>query len=112
MAYTSFSREDLIYHAIGDRTRRAIIKRLASRRLPAGEVAERFSISRPAVSKHLRVLVHAGLVREQREGRLRYYKLTPGPLRVIDRWLEDYRGFWKQNLRNLKTFVESSAARG
>ncbi len=68
-------------------------------------------MSRPAVSKHLRLLRRAHLVREHREGRNRIYRLNPEPLKAVDSWLEHYRVFWQTNLNNLKTFVEEEYAR-
>jgi DNA-binding transcriptional ArsR family regulator len=78
---------------------------------PAGEIAGAFPVSRPAISKHLRLLRRAHLVREHREGRHRVYQLNPEPLRAVDSWLDQYRSFWKLNLANLKTFVEGEYAK-
>ena len=64
-------------------------------------------MSRPAISKHLRILRSAGLVRERREGRHRYYEVNPEPLKAIDQWLESYRVFWNRKLKHLKAFVEN-----
>jgi DNA-binding transcriptional ArsR family regulator len=105
-------RSDAVFAAIADGTRRAIVQRVARRRLTAGELARGFPISRPAVSKHVRVLVRAGLLRERREGRNRLYELDPAPLRLVDSWVAQYRDFWKTNLRSLKAYVESATKRG
>jgi DNA-binding transcriptional ArsR family regulator len=70
------------------------------------ELADGFRISRPAVSRHLRVLRKAKLVTETKEGRNRVYSLTPSPLHDIDAWIESYRVFWMQNLNNLKRHLE------
>lgn len=70
------------------------------------ELADGFRISRPAVSRHLRVLRRAKLVAERKEGRKRVYHLTPGPLHDIDAWIESYRVFWLQSLSNLKAHLE------
>jgi DNA-binding transcriptional ArsR family regulator len=78
---------------------------------PAGQIASAFPVSRPAISKHLRLLRRAHLVREHREGRLRVYQLNPEPLRAVDFWLEQYRSFWSANLASLKNFVEAEYAR-
>ena len=96
-----------MFAAIADPTRRTIVQRLARGRLTAGELARGFRMSRPAVSKHVRVLVRAGFLRVRREGRNRVYELDATPLREVDQWLAQYRAFWKTNLRNLKDFVES-----
>jgi|SRR5689334_4433226 len=96
-----------VFAAIADPTRRTIVQRIARRRLTAGELARGFRISRPAVSKHVRVLVGAGLLRVRREGRTRVYELDPAPLRQVDEWVGQYREFWHANLRGLKRYVES-----
>src|SRR5438270_12525316 len=97
-----------VFHAVSDPTRRAILDRLrAADGLAVNEIAGRFDISRPAISKHLRVLHQAHLVSESREGRNRVYRLNPEPLREMDRWLEQYRRFWALNLLSLKRHVES-----
>ncbi len=74
---------------------------------PAGQIASAFPVSRPAISKHLRLLRRAHLVREHREGRHRVYQLNPEPLRAVDSWIEQYRVFWTANLNSLKAFVET-----
>ena len=99
------------FHALADPTRRAVLDLLRRGSQPAGEIAGAFPVSRPAISKHLRLLRRAHLVREHREGRHRVYRLNPEPLRAVDSWLEQYRTFWKMNLTNLKTFVESEYAK-
>ena len=99
--------EDAAFRAIADPTRRALLDLLLSEgSLPAGDTALSFRMSRPAVSKHLRVLRSAGLVRERREGRHRIYEINPAPLRVVDQWLDSYRIFWNRKLKHLKEFVE------
>jgi len=96
-----------LFQAIADPTRRQILDRLREGDgLAVNDIAARFDISRPAISKHLRVLHQAHLVMESREGRHRVYRLNPGPLREVDRWLEHYRRFWTANLLNLKKHVE------
>jgi DNA-binding transcriptional ArsR family regulator len=96
------------FQALADPTRRAVLDLLRRGSQPAGEIAQAFPISRPAISKHLR---RAHLVREHREGRHRVYQLNPEPLRAVDSWLDQYRNFWKMSLTNLKTFVEAEYAR-
>lgn len=96
-----------VFAAIADPTRRAILDRLRRRGgIPAMELADGFRISRPAVSRHLRVLRRARLVTESREGRNRIYRLTPAPLHDIDAWVESYRVFWQRSLVNLKDHLE------
>ena len=96
-----------IFHAIADPTRRAILDRLREGGQAVNEIAGRFEISRPAISKHLRVLHEANLVTETRDGRNRIYKLNAEPLRDLERWLDHYRRFWALNLLSLKNHVES-----
>jgi DNA-binding transcriptional ArsR family regulator len=95
------------FQALADPTRRAVLDLLRRGSQPAGEIAEAFPISRPAISKHLRLLRRAHLVREHREGRNRVYQLNPEPLRAVDSWLDQYRTFWSANLASLKEFVET-----
>jgi|GEM_PF-338352 len=98
------------YRAISDPTRRRILDLLRERGPQrAGDIALRFPrISRPAVSKHLRVLRQARLVREIAEGRERWYRLNPEPLReVYDSWLRQYETFWTERLQTLKQLVEA-----
>jgi DNA-binding transcriptional ArsR family regulator len=96
-----------IYRAIADPTRRAILDRLRAGAAPVNALASDFSQSRPAISRHLRVLRSARLVRERRHGRERRYSLEPEPLRDVARWLEEYRAFWQTNLENLKNHIEN-----
>lgn len=100
-----------VFHAIADPTRRRILDRLRMGTAPVHELCAGLTISRPAVSKHLRVLREAHLVRERREGRERVYELDPAPLRDIGSWIEGYRSFWALNLQSLKAFVESEVKR-
>src|SRR5688572_32979382 len=95
-----------VFHAVADPTRRAILDRLRGGGVAVAELAAGFDMTRPAVSKHLRVLRNARLVREEREGRQRVYRLTPGPLRDVSQWVESYRSFWAANLLCLKRHLE------
>jgi len=99
------------FHALADPTRRAVLDLLRQGAQPAGQIAETFPVSRPAISKHLRHLRRARLVVEHRRGRHRYYQLNAEPLKAVSLWLEQYRRFWQINLANLKTFVEQEYAR-
>jgi len=92
---------------LADPTRRAVLDLLRRGSQPAGKIAGAFPVSRPAISKHLRLLRRAHLVREHREGRHRVYQLNPEPLRAVDNWIEQYRVFWTNSLNNLKAFVEA-----
>ena len=95
------------FQALADPTRRAVLDLLRQGALPAGQIAREFPVSRPAISKHLRLLRRARLVEERREGRHRLYRLNAEPLRGVDAWLNEYRNFWQSNLTRLKAFVET-----
>jgi DNA-binding transcriptional ArsR family regulator len=103
--------QEATFHALADPTRRAVLDLLRRGAQPAGQIAEAFPVSRPAISKHLRQLRKARLVLEHRRGRHRFYQLNAEPLKTVASWLEDYRRFWQINLANLKTFVESEYVR-
>ena len=96
-----------VFHAVADVTRRAILDKLRDGAKPVNELARAFPVSRPAISKHLRVLYDANLVSERREGRHRLYRLNVGPLKTLDEWLSEYRRLWSINLTNLKRHVEA-----
>ncbi len=98
------------FQAVADPTRRAVLDLLRRGSQSAGTIAGAFPVSRPAISKHLRLLRRAHLVREHREGRHRVYQLNPEPLRAVDQWIEHYRTFWTINLTSLKNFVETEYA--
>jgi DNA-binding transcriptional ArsR family regulator len=87
---------------LADGTRRRIVELLAVGDRTAGELAGEFTVSRPAVSRHLRVLRQAGLVRSRELGTQRLYSLEPAPLEELDVWLSRYRGFWTQRLEALE----------
>src|SRR5437879_10462547 len=94
------------FHALADPTRRAVLDLLCQGSQPAGQIARAFPVSRPAISKHLRLLRRAHLVQEKRQGRHRFYHLNPEPLKAVDSRLGQYRVYWRANLATLKTFVE------
>jgi DNA-binding transcriptional ArsR family regulator len=98
------------FYAVADPTRRAILDRLRKGRAPVAALAAGFAMSRPAVSKHLRVLRDARLVRERAgdDGRQRVYELTPAPLRQVVQWAAAYESFWPSHLDRLKRHVERS----
>ena len=95
-----------VYRAIADPTRRAILDRLRGGPTAVNVLAVDFSQSRPAISKHLRVLRQAHLVSERRAGRERVYQLEPAPLHQVAGWIEGYRSFWQISLDNLKQYLE------
>src|SRR5712692_1398710 len=88
-------RLDLVFHALADRTRRAMLARLARGPAMVSELAEPFAMSLPAVSRHLKVLEHARLVQREVNGRVHRCTLEAAPLRDVQRWLDQYRNFWE-----------------
>jgi DNA-binding transcriptional ArsR family regulator len=111
VTYSAPRAAEATFQALADPTRRAVLDLLRRGSQPAGQIAGAFPVSRPAISKHLRLLRRAHLVREHREGRHRVYELNPEPLRAVDSWLNQYRSFWSASLTSLKAFVEAEHAR-
>jgi DNA-binding transcriptional ArsR family regulator len=97
---------DDVFRAIADPTRRAILDRLRAGPANAGALAADFRSSRPAISKHLRVLRDARLVADRRVGRERVYSVKPLSLQSVAGWLEGYRSFWQSSLTQLKRNLE------
>ncbi len=102
------NKDDVVFRAIADPTRREILKLLRHGRLTVGEIAANFRTSRPAISKHLRLLRTAGLVVSSKDGTASVCGLNPKPLKTVNDWLEDYRALWRESLRNLKRYVEEA----
>ena len=99
-------RDDVVFKALADPTRREIIALLRDRRRSVGELASSFTMSRPAISKHVRVLRGAGIVVDRMEGTARVCELDPAPLQHVDRWLAVYKTFWDRSLTRLKATLE------
>jgi DNA-binding transcriptional ArsR family regulator len=99
-------RLDDVFHALANRTRRALLKRLAGGPARVGELAEPHRMSVAAVSKHLFVLERAGLVRRTRDGHVQALNLDAAPLAGAAEWLAAYRSFWNERLDRLAAFVE------
>jgi DNA-binding transcriptional ArsR family regulator len=97
-----------VFRALADPTRRDILALLRERKHTVGEIAANFSTSRPAISKHLRILRSAGLVVSKYEGTARICKLNAEPLQAVDGWLQDYHELWRASLRSLKRHVEDN----
>jgi len=95
-----------VFRAIADPTRRAILDRLRQGPAPVNELASAFSQSRPAISKHLRVLRALRVVSEQKHGRERLYRLEPAELKDVADWILPFRDFWQTSLGNLKSYLE------
>jgi len=106
---TNTRRLDLTFGALADPTRRAILARLAQGETTVGELARPFRVSRPAISKHLRVLERARLVRCQRRGRVSRCELDAGAMREAAQWIDRYRAFWSGQLDALARYVEKTS---
>src|SRR5229473_8062106 len=94
------------FAALADPTRRAILSRLALGETSVMELAEPFDMSLPAISKHLKVLEHAGLITRSREAQWRPCQLKASPLKDAVDWLEQYRIFWEQRLDRLDAYLQ------
>lgn len=101
------NRLDLLFRALGDPTRRALLARLAEKPAMVTELAEPIAMSLPAVSRHIRVLERARLVVRRVDGRVHRCSLDPAPLRTAEAWLSHYRQFWEGQLAALACYVES-----
>lgn len=99
-------RLDATFIALADPTRRAILARLQSGDATVSELAEPFSISQPAVSKHLKILERAGLVSRSSAGTSRPVRIEAGPMREAADWLEKYREFWEKSYQRLDALLE------
>lgn len=97
------------FGAIADPTRRAILDLLRAQELSAGQLAGHFTVSRPAIAKHVAVLRRAGLLRERRAAQSRIYSTNPTALAEVDAWLAPYRLFWAARLHDLKRTIESQS---
>jgi len=109
MVSITAKRRDSVFRAISDPTRREILKILRADQQTVGSIAHNFRMSRPAISKHLRVLRSAGLVETRRHGTQTRCKLNAKPLRAVDEWLRDYESFWEQSLQSLKKHLEEQS---
>ena len=97
---------DKIFQALSDPTRRAILKRLTTRERAVMEVAEPFDMSLPAVSKHIKVLESARLVKRTRKGSYSYLRLDGAAMKRADQWIEEYRKFWEGSLDRLEDYLK------
>jgi DNA-binding transcriptional ArsR family regulator len=99
---------DQTFAALGDGTRRAILARLTLGETALSEIAAPFAMSQTAVSKHVRVLSDAGLVRVTKRGRTRYCRLEAAPMKAAAEWLESYQAFWEDQFDALAKHLEES----
>jgi DNA-binding transcriptional ArsR family regulator len=100
------------FSALADPTRRAILKRLAEGEASVNELAEPFEMTLPAVSKHLKVLEHAGLNERRRQAQWRPARLEAGPLKEIADWLDQYRRFWEGSFDRLDEYLRELQLQG
>ncbi len=94
-----------VYQAIADPTRREIINLIAHRSMNLNAVAENFDISRPAISRHIKILTECGLIVIKQQGRERYCEARPGELKQVAEWVESFRIFWTAKLDALEMFL-------
>jgi DNA-binding transcriptional ArsR family regulator len=99
-------RQDTIFRALVDPSRRAIYERLARGESAVKDLTARFDISQPAISQHLATLRRAGLVSERRAGRLVYYRVEPQGLRPLIDWIAHYKAFWPKRVDRLQTVLK------
>jgi DNA-binding transcriptional ArsR family regulator len=99
------------FAALADPTRRAILARLATGQLSVTELAAPFDVSLPAISKHLRVLEHAGLITRGREAQWRPCRIEAGPIKDVAAWAERYRAVWEQRLDRLDSYLQQLAGK-
>ena len=100
------------FSALADPTRRAILARLALGETTVSELAKPFKMSGPAVSKHLKVLEHAGLIARGRAAQWRPCRLEPAALKGVDDWLESYRRLWGERLDRLEDYLKTLQGEG
>lgn len=99
---TTREKEQEVFGAIAHPARRRMLDLLVETDRSVNVIAGYFQMSRPAVSQHLRILLHAGLVSEERHGRERRYRLVPARLRAVREWIRHYEGFWDERLEQLE----------
>jgi DNA-binding transcriptional ArsR family regulator len=109
MVYYPNAPLDATFAALSDPTRRAILARLAQGEATITQLAEPFPFSLPAVSKHLRVLESAGLLKREIDGRVHHCRLAPEPMKTAAQWIDHYRVFWEKQFDALARYLESTA---
>ncbi|MBI1217460.1 MAG: metalloregulator ArsR/SmtB family transcription factor [Rhodobacteraceae bacterium] len=100
---------DALFHALGDATRRQMLRELAAGARTVGQLAQPFAISLAAASKHIKVLEAAGLIRREVQWRTHTCRLVPGPLADAEAWLAFYRPFWSDRLDILEDLLRADA---
>lgn len=104
-------RLDAVFHALGDATRRKMLRELAEGERTVGQLAQPFAMSLAAASKHIRALEGAGLIRREVRGRTHVCRLDPGPLASADQWLRHYERFWTGRLDTLDRLLREEEPR-
>lgn len=99
-----------VFQAIADPTRREIINLIAHRSLNLNAVAEKFDVSRPAISKHMRILLECGLVEIEQQGRERYCRAKLAKLNEVSGWVNQYKKFWEEKLDALEIYLDQIQA--
>src|SRR5207302_4708559 len=95
-----------VFQAIADPTRREIISLIAHQSLHLNSVAEKFDVSRPAISKHIKILTECGLITIKQEGRHRYCEAKLEKLEEVAQWIEPYKKFWNSRLDSLENYLQ------
>jgi len=103
MAY----RIDDVFSALADHNRREILMMLSEKKMTVNSISENFNISRPAISKHLKILLKTNLVVPAQKGRERFYQINVEPLNEVKEWLDYYNKFWDKKLNQLKNYLEN-----
>ena len=111
MVELEMPRLDTVFHALGDATRRRMLRELAQGERTVGQLAEPFAISLAAASKHIKTLENAGLIRREVRGRTHLCRLDPGPLASAHQWLTFYERFWTDRLDVLERLLRENDAR-
>jgi DNA-binding transcriptional ArsR family regulator len=104
-------RLNAVFHALGDATRRRMLRELTGGERTVSQLAEPFAISLAAASKHIKALEHAGLIRREIRGRIHLCRLEPGPLASAHQWLSSYEAFWSDRLDVLERLLREEDAR-
>jgi len=98
---------DRVFRALGDPTRRAVIKRLSRGPAPVSELAEPFDMALPSFLQHLKVLEGSGLVRSRKAGRVRTYEVSPSQLKAAEGWMAEQRAVWERRFDQLDEYLET-----
>ena len=97
-----------VFMALADATRRGMITRLSEGPATIGELGRPYAISKPAVTRHVKVLERAGLVSRKKDGRIHRCKLNPAPMKTAEDWIEKHRKFWEASLDSLASYLEET----